>query len=125
MSYSRTRPQAALGDTWSDTLSSVKAMTGSVDPYLPEILCRIDKIRALRKKRTMLQAILGEPPTVPVPTCVSMPPGLPGVGIEFAVTPLRITSWVVENPLLAIVGLATAVAVPYALGYSVGRRSKR
>lgn len=122
MSYtSKYGAVAALGSTWDDALSVVKGMSGSVDPYLPEVLCRVDQIRALRKDRSAIQALFGKAPTVPVPDCATTAPGLPGVGVEQAVAPLRAYVYMNKNPAVVWLGLTAALMIPFLLGYSVGR----
>jgi hypothetical protein len=119
MSYTKRNPQprVALGDTWD----TVKSMSGAVDPYLPEALCRIDQIRALRQGRSPLQALFGKAPTVPVPTCATIQDGLPGIGVEKAIKPLRAAAYLYRNPAVVWLGLTVALSIPFALGIMVGR----
>ncbi len=125
MSYTRKNGAvAALGGTWDDALSVVKNMSGSVDPYLPEVLCRVDQIRALRKDRSVLQMLTGKAPTVAVPNCSTTAPGLPGIGVEEAVAPLRAYVYMNQNPWIVWLGITAALMVPFLLGYSAGKGSK-
>lgn len=110
----------ALGDAWG----TVKSMSGGVDSYLPEVFCRIDQLRALRKDRSPLQAMFGKAPTVPVPSCVEMPPGMPGIGVQSAIKPLRAGVYLYQHPTIVWLGLAAVFAVPFLAGYAVGRRKK-
>lgn len=122
MSYTarKTGPQVALGDTWD----TVKSMSSAVDPYLPEAFCRIDQIRALKKDRTPLQAMFGKKPTVPVPSCSSMPPNRGGIGVEKAIKPLRMASYVYAHPVAVWLGLTAVLMVPFVAGYALGRSKK-
>jgi hypothetical protein len=122
MSYTTRKSEraAALGDTWD----TVKSMSGAVDPYLPEALCRIDQIRALRKGRTALQTFFGKSPTVPVPDCYSLAPGQGGIGVEAAIKPLRAAVYVYQHPIIVWLGLTAVLAVPFIAGYVVGRSKK-
>jgi len=121
MSYlPRKAAQAALGDTWD----TVKSMSGGVDPYLPEALCRVDQIRALRKDRTALQIFFGKKPTVPVPNCTPQPPGRNGIGVEKAIKPLRAAAYAYQHPVVVWLGLTAILVVPFLAGVAVGRSKK-
>lgn len=122
MSYEKrnTGVHVALGDTWD----TVKSMSASVDPYLPEALCRIDQIRALRQGRTPLQALFGKKPTVPIPACITTPAGRGGIGVEKAIKPLRAGAYVYRHPTIVWAGLTAILGVPMLVGYMLGRRSK-
>lgn len=102
-----------------------KGAAGSVDPYLPEALCRVDQIRALRKNRGFVAAVFGKPPTVEVPRCQVTPPGLTGgVGVGGAIRPLRGAAYVYEHPTVVAIGIVAVIAVPYLLGYIHGRTTR-
>jgi hypothetical protein len=122
MSYTsrKIRAQVALGDTWD----TVKSMSGGVDPYLPEALCRIDQLRALTVDRTPLQALFGKGPTVPVPVCAMTAPGQKGIGVEKAIKPLRAAVFVDQHPIVVWLGLTAVLMVPFVAGYAVGRMKK-
>jgi hypothetical protein len=121
MSYTN---RNGMGDLWSDTLSTVKRMSGSVDPYLPEALCHVDQIMALRKNRGFLSSVFGKPPTVQVPVCPQIPPGQPGIGAEQVLRPLRAAAYVYEHPTIAALGVVAVFAVPFIAGFFVGNRSR-
>jgi hypothetical protein len=123
MSYTSRKigAQVALGDVWD----TVKSMSGAVDPYLPEALCRVDQIRALRKDRTVLQSLLGKKPTVPVPVCARTPPNMKGMGVEKAIKPLRAAVYAYQHPVHVWLGLTAILMVPFFAGYAVGRSSKK
>jgi hypothetical protein len=116
VSYAR----ASLGDTWD----TVKSMSASVDPYLPEVFCRIDQLKALHQNRTPLEALFGKAPTVAVPKCINVPPGQNGIGVEKALKPLRAASYLYQNPSVVWAGLTAVMVVPFLAGYVVGRRSR-
>jgi hypothetical protein len=107
-----------------DALDAVKKMSGAVDPYLPEALCRVDQIRALRKNRKFAYAIFGKAPTVPVPDCYEYPPGANGIGIEQSLRPLRAGVYVYRHPTLVALGIVSMFAVPFFIGYAMGKGSK-
>ena len=113
-------PRAAMGDTWD----TVKSLSAGIDPYLPEALCRVDQIRALRKDRSPLEAMLGKGPTVPVPSCYEVAPGQSGIGVEKALKPLRAGVYVYEHPIVVWLGATAVLAVPMLIGYMLGRRTK-
>ena len=120
---------AALGDAFSDLLACGKsavgtAVGGAVDPYLPEVICRISQLQALSKGRTPLQAMLGKKPTVAVPVCARTPAGKPGIGLERAVKPLRALVYVNQHPIAAWAGLTAIIGVPMLVGYMIGKRSR-
>ena len=110
MSYEKRKAgsvQVAMGDALSDLIACGKsavgvAAGGAVDPYLPEVFCRLSQLQALSKDRTPLQALFGKKPTVPVPVCTSTPPGKGGIGLERAVKPLRVAVFV--NQQIADIG---------------------
>ena len=111
--------RVALGDTWD----TVKSISGAVDPYLPEALCRIDQIRALRNERTPLQVLFGKRPTVAIPACARVRDDLPGgIGVERAIKPLRAAVYVYENPASVWLGAAAVFMVPFLIGYAVGKK---
>lgn len=129
MTYSRYRTPAVrrssslvpMGDAWDD----VKSASSLIDPYLPEVLCRIDQLRALRSGRSVLQVMMFQPPTVPVPACVTTPPGIVGgIGVVRAINPLRAGVWAYTNPGGVWLVLALAVGVPFLVGYSMGTNAK-
>jgi hypothetical protein len=132
MSYTRrksTTAQAAMGDTFSDLMKCGQSAAGAViggatDPYLPEAICRISQLQALGKDRTPLQALFGKKPTVPVPACVSTPPGRPGIGLERAIKPLRALVYVNKHPMTVWLGLTAIIGVPMLVGYMIGRKAK-
>jgi hypothetical protein len=128
MTYTTRKPStgtvAALGSTFDDVMSTVKQMGGAIDSYLPEALCRVDQLRALRKDRSPVQALFGKKPTVPVPVCYKTPPGQKGVGVVSAMKPLRGSVYIYEHPTLVWVGLTAVFAVPFLAGFLVGRKTK-
>ena len=110
-----------MGGADSGLLDNLKKMSGAVDPYLPEALCRVDQIRALRKNRGFLSSMLGKKATVSVPECYPMPPGANGIGVEQALRPLRGAVYIYEHPTLVALGVLSVFAVPFFVGYAYGR----
>ena len=129
MSYSRRKigTQLAMGDSFSDLLACGKSMVGTaiggtVDPYLPEVICRISQLQALSKGRTPLQAMFGKKPTVPVPSCTPTPAGKGGIGLERAARPLRALVYANRHPTIVWLGLTALLGVPLLAGYWLGKR---
>jgi hypothetical protein len=109
-----------------DVMSLAKQVSGSVDPYLPEVLCRVDQIRALQTDRTFVQGVFGKKATVPVPACPRPAVDVrKGVGVVLAVRPLRGAAYLYSHPTVVAIGLAAVVAIPYLLGYSHGKGRSR
>lgn len=119
-----------MGDALSDLLACGKtivgtAASGAVDPYLPEVICRISQLQALSTGRTPIQAMFGKKPTVPVPTCNSTPATAKGkVGLDRAVKPLRALVYVNQHPVVIWAGLTALLGVPLLAGYMIGKARK-
>lgn len=115
----------AIGDLVKCGQSAIgAALGGAADPYLPEVMCRIAQLQALGKNRTPLQAMFGKKPTVPVPSCISTPPGRGGIGLERAVKPLRALVYVNQHPLVAWAALTALFGLPLLAGYMIGKASR-
>jgi hypothetical protein len=123
MSY--TTRKEAMGDSVSDLLKCGKSVIGgAVDPYLPEVFCRVSQLQALTTDRTMLQAMFGKKPTSPVTPCVSTPFGQKGVGVERVIRPLRGLVYVEQHPAAVWAGIAVLFGVPMLVGYMIGRKTR-
>lgn len=125
----KTRYAEPMGDALADLVKCGQsavgaAIGGAADPYLPEVMCRIAQLQALGKGRTPLQAMFGKKPTVPVPACVTTPPGRGGIGLERAVKPLRTLVYVNKNPITVWLGLTALIGVPMLVGYMIGKGNR-
>ena len=129
MGYTRRNPRSALGDSLSDLVKCGQsaigtAIGGAADPYLPEMLCRVTQLQALGKGRTPLQTLFGKKPTVPIPACVTTPPGKGGIGLERAIKPMRALVYVNKNPATVWLGLTALLGVPMLIGYAIGKKAR-
>lgn len=105
-------------------LDNLKKMSGAIDPYLPEALCRVDQIRALRKNRGFISSVFGKKATVEVPQCYEMPPDQNGIGVEGSLRPLRSAVYVYKHPTLVALGILSVFTVPFLVGYAYGRKRR-
>lgn len=102
------RGGVALGDVASTvaTISNV-----STDPYLSELLCRVNQLSAIKNGNT-------------VPLCPKTQAGLPGgVGIGRAMVPLRGYVWAEQHKWIYPVAAIGVIAVPLLIGIGIGRSS--
>jgi hypothetical protein len=82
------------------------------DPYLPEVLCRIQQLKAIDR---------GEPVTI----CVEAPEGIAGgVGLRNAMTPLRAYVYAQQNKWVYPLAVAAILGIPMWVGYELGKGSK-
>lgn len=132
MSY--TRPQA-LGISWADLQSGIQkgieylpaaldaakmapdavaAAKGlAEDPYLGEVICQVRRMKNV-------EARLPAGPSCPH-TMVTAANARKGVGLRYAVTPLRAAVFARQNPWVVPVAVAVILGLPFALGYSFGK----
>ncbi len=84
----------------------------STDPYLPETVCRLRQVKAIKNN---------EAP----PPCVETEPGLAGgVGLRKVIRPLRAFVFAEQHPWVYALAVAAAVGVPVWIGYEIGRGTK-
>jgi hypothetical protein len=100
-----------MGDALSTIISGIgSALDVAGDPYLPEIICRVQELHAIKSN-------------LPRPLCPSTPLGLPGgVGLGRVVLPLRAFVFAEANPWAYAVAAAAIVGVPMWIGYELGRK---
>ena len=83
------------------------------DPYLPEVTCRLVQLSALENRQ-------------PVPACPSTPMDRTGgIGLRKLVRPLRAAVYAEQHPWVKPVALLAAIGIPVAIGYALGRKSRR
>ena len=113
MSYFTGTSYEATGDVAS-TAQAILNVTS--DPHLPEVVCHTMRLASMEK---------GERPGL---VCQKIPvsanPGL-GIGLRYAVVPLRAADKMREHPVLAIAGAVGLVAAIFAIGFSAGRATRR
>lgn len=87
------------------------------DPALPEIATQVIKLHNLQQNATYYKTISS------APKALHGPPGVvPGIGLRDIVTPLKMYVKFKEQPILGYAALAGVLAVPFLLGYFVGKR---
>lgn len=115
--FRRGRPaHPAMGD-FSDTIANaISSASGAVgaalnvagDPYLPEVICRVSQLHAIKA---------GQSP----PACADTPPGLPGgVGLDKAIFPLRMFVYAEQHPWVYPLAAAVLIGLPMWIGYELG-----
>ncbi len=83
------------------------------DPYLPELLCHVNRLNAIQEKRD------------PGPACRRTPKDLPGgIGLEDTITPIRIFTSVKQQPVWGYASVALIVGGIAGIGYFLGKASK-
>lgn len=111
MSYHHRKP--GLGDV-ADTIRNVTAgvstaVSAASDPYLAETICRVDQLVAIENGR-------------PIPTCVRTPDNLRGgVGLRKAMPFVRGYVYAEQHPWVYPAIGAAVLAIPFAIGYLVGK----
>ena len=79
------------------------------DPYLPEVLCRVDQLAQIEAGARVLTP------------CVQMPPGrVGGIGLRKVVQPLRAYVYAEQHPWIYPVAIGALVGIPFLLGYLAG-----
>jgi len=95
-----------MGDLAS-ALSTAADVAG--DPYLPEVICRIQQLKNIDRGET-------------VATCIDTPEGVAGgVGLRNAMTPLRAYVYAQQNKWVYPLAVAAMIGIPMWLGYELGR----
>lgn len=116
MGYTRKRHRrslSGLGDL-SSVLTTIENAVGAgldvaSDPYLPEVICRIGQLHAIKGNQ-------------PVPPCATTPPGLPGgVGLDKAMYPLRAYVYAEQNPWVYPLAALVIFGLPMFIGYELGK----
>lgn len=107
MSYLPTGDLSTVADVARVSLDVVQ------DPFLPEVTCLVMRMAALEQGR--------KPPTCPKTALSTRLSQGRGIGLRYAVIPLRVTVKVRENPVLTPVVATGVVAGLFLLGYAIGR----
>lgn len=102
MSYSK-----SLGDIFGTITTALDVAN---DPYMPEVVCRINQLRAVEHGESVTE-------------CVSLAPGLAGgVGLRSAMPAFRAYVYAQRNPWVYPLLMAAVVGLPLYLGYELGRQ---
>jgi hypothetical protein len=105
----RKKPLQGLGSI-AGTVTT--ALDVSLDPYLPETICRVGQLAAVENRR-------------PVPPCNTTAPGLPGgIGLRNAMVPLRGYVYLQQHKWAYPLVVAAAVGLPMYIGYLLGKGSR-
>lgn len=96
-----------------DLLGSINTVVDvASDPYLPEVLCRIQQLKNIDHNE-------------PVAVCQETPQGVNGgVGLHNAMAPLRAYVYAQQNTWVYPVAVALILGLPLFIGYEFGRSSK-
>lgn len=95
----------------SDTIGT--AVNVANDPYLPEVVCRINQLTAVERNE-------------PVGACVSTPAGIAGgVGLRTIMPGLRAYVFAQQHKWVYPLLVATLIGLPYYLGYEHGKADQR
>lgn len=79
------------------------------DPYLPEVVCRIQQLKAIDHHET-------------VPICADTPEGVTGgVGLHSAIQGLRAYVYAQQNPWVYPLAVLVGIGLPLWVGYEIGR----
>lgn len=106
-----------MGDFASQALQALTTAGGALgtgakvvqDPYLPEVLCRVDQLAQIEA---------GQRPS----PCASMPPGRAGgIGLRKVVAPLRAYVYAEQHPWVYPVAIGAAIGIPFIFGYLAGK----
>jgi hypothetical protein len=99
-----------MGDVTS-TLNTVLDVAG--DPYLPEVVCRIQQLEAIDHGQ-------------PVPTCAETPDTVQGAQWAANLLPvMRGYVYAQQNKWVYPVAVALVLGIPMLIGYELGRSSSR
>jgi hypothetical protein len=122
MSYHRSRTggrvRVALGDSVADKIKTIAAATSTAadvvnDPYLPETICRAQQLVAIENRHAL-------------PACANSPAGMAGgIGLRKLMLPLRGLVYAEQHRWVYPVAAVAAIGVPMALGYLLGKGSRR
>lgn len=82
------------------------------NPYVPEVLCRLDQV----------QAANANPPRV-APGCANTPlVTADTLGIRKYMIPIRAYAYAEQHPWAYLLGAGLVVGVPLLIGYAIGKR---
>ena len=102
----RQRARAAMGDLTSTLNAAVDVAS---DPYLPEIVCRIQQLKQVAQNQ-------------PVQQCTDTPDSVPGgLGLRNAMPVLRGYVYAQQNPWVYPVAILAVLGLPFVLGFELGR----
>jgi len=100
----------AMGDLASTITGDINAAAAVVsDPYMPEVMCRINQLKAISAN---------QPPQV----CQDTPLGIPGgVGLGRLILPLRGFVLAQQYPILYPIAAFAILGLPFLIGYQMAR----
>ena len=107
MSYqrkNRRRRRPAMGDLLSEINTAVDVAS---DPYMPEVVCRIQQLKAIGNGQ-------------PVGVCAETAPGTPGIGQGPVMPALRAYVYAQQNTWVYPVAIAVVLGIPFLVGKMVG-----
>lgn len=98
------RPRQAMGDLLSTLTTAVDVAN---DPYMPEIVCRIQQLKAIQGGQA-------------VAVCADTPDGTAGIGQGPVMPALRAYVYAQQNPWVYPVAAAVVLGIPFLLGLRIG-----
>lgn len=113
MSYTR-HPQQALGGIM-DVARAASAIVE--DPCLAPVTTLVLRLHAAEQPKAPRPATPGAPRPAP-------PPPAKGVGLCYAVTPLKALVWVRERPWVIPLGASAILGGLFLAGFATGRRTR-
>jgi len=103
------RPQQAMGDLLSTLATAVDVAN---DPYMPEVVCRIQQLKAVNNGQA-------------VPTCADTPDGTAGIGQGLVMPALRAYVYAQQNTWVYPMAILAVVGVPFWLGMMWAEGNRR
>lgn len=94
-----------MGDIGSTIATAIDVAT---DPYLPEIICRVQQLKQIGRQEA-------------VQVCADTPPNAGGVGISGAMPVLRGYVYAQQNPWVYPVAILAVLGIPLWIGYQFGK----
>lgn len=117
MSYNQRRQP--LGADWGKVASLLDVGKSILeDPYLPQVTCEVLRLGKIER---------GQLPGPPCRSTVGLSTAAvkKGIGLRFAVTPLKVWSYQRQHPWLLPTVVAGVLGLTFLVGYNVGKRRKR
>ncbi len=104
----------STGDAASTALDAATAtLKVAEDPFLPEVVCQVLRLSAIEEGRS---------PGPPCKRLVGRPAPGRGIGLRYAVMPLRVAVKVRERPVMAMIGVGAVLLGLVAFGYGLGHQ---
>jgi hypothetical protein len=112
------RKRQALGADWGKVASALEVGKNVLDdPYLPQFTCEVLRLAKVER---------GQAPGAPCRTTVGLSTAAVkrGIGLRFAVTPLKIWIYQRQHPWLLPTVVAGVLGLTFLVGYKAGKRRK-